>query len=336
MNNDPIPFITVICPTYNEEKYITSCINSVIKSDYPKERMMILFVDGNSTDNTRIIIKEYHQKYSFIHLLNNPYKIVPYALNLGIKSAIGEIIFRIDAHSIYSKNYFSVLVRNLIELKADNVGAVLKTDTLNKNPLTLAIKEVLNNPWGIGDSYFRIGIKKVKAVDTVPFGCFRKDVFERFGSYDTRLKRNQDIELNKRIIRGGGKIFLIPGTYCTYLVRETITSFILNNFENGKWNVMTVYYTKTFNSLSIRHFIPIIFLLSLITPLLLALINPLFLVITGISLFIYISIMLMTSLSLSVRKKMNLFYLLLVFVSLHISYGIGSIIGIFKVLFTSK
>jgi len=207
---------------------------------------------------------------------------------------------------------------------------------LNKNPLTIAIKEVLNNPWGIGNSYFRIGIKKVKEVDTVPFGCFRKDVFERFGNYDTRLNRNQDIELNKRIIRGGGKIFLIPGTYCTYLVRETINSFILNNFENGKWNVMTVYYTKTFSSLSIRHFIPIIFLLSLITPMLLALVKPIFLVVTGISLFIYISIILMISLSLSVRKKMNLFYLLLVFVSLHISYGVGSLVGIFKVLFTSK
>ena len=84
-----------------------------------------------------------------------------------------------------------------------------------------------------------------------------------------RLVRNQDIELNKRILRGGGKIYILPDTYCTYLARETWKALSKNNYGNGKWNILTVYYTKMFSSLSIRHFIPLIFLLSLIVPLLL-------------------------------------------------------------------
>lgn len=95
-------------------------------------------------------------------------------------------------------------------LGIDNVGAACKTDVLNKNQKTLAIKEVLSNRFGVGNSTFRLGVEKVMEVDTVPFGCWRKEVFDKYGYYDERLIRNQDIELNKRIVRGGiSVLFLI-------------------------------------------------------------------------------------------------------------------------------
>lgn len=320
--------LSVICPIYNEEKYIAQCIESIIQQDYPKEDMEVLFMDGMSSDRTREIIAQYLSRYSFFRLIDNPLKKVSYAMNKGIEEARGDVVIRIDAHTLYEKNYFSVLVKRLKILGADNVGAVCKTDVLNKNPKTLAIREVLSNKFGVGNSVFRTGIDKVREVDTVPFGCWPRDVFDRFGLYDVRLVRNQDIELNKRILRGGGKIYIVPDTYCTYLARETFKGVARNNYLNGKWNILTVFYTKQFSSLSIRHFVPLLFLLSLFLPALLFLFYIPFIAITLLSLVSYILCILIICFLLSIKKKLSFFYLFVTFPLLHLSYGWGSFIGL--------
>lgn len=328
--------LSVICPIYNEEKYIVNCIESILLQDYPKNDLEIIFVDGMSKDRTREIVTEYTRKYPFIQLIDNPEKIVPYAMNYGIKASKGEVIIRLDAHATYEKNYFSALVRRLNDLGADNVGSVCKTDVLNKNPKTLAIREVLSNKFGVGNSVFRTGIDKVMEVDTVPFGCWRRDVFEKYGFYDLRLVRNQDIELNKRILRGGGKIFIIPDTYCTYLARETFKGLAKNNYGNGKWNILTVHYTKQVNSLSIRHFIPLAFVFSLILPVIASFFYLPFIALSVLSLVAYILLLGLISFKLTLSKRLNFFYLLESFLVLHLSYGWGSLVGICKVLFHLK
>ena len=328
--------LSVICPIYNEEKYIANCIESILLQDYPKDDLEVLFVDGMSKDRTREIVAEYTRKYPFIRLIDNPEKIVPYAMNYGIRASKGEVIIRLDAHATYEKNYFSALVRRLNELGADNVGSVCKTDVLNKTPKTLAIREVLSNKFGVGNSVFRRGIDKVMEVDTVPFGCWRRDVFDKYGLYDLRLVRNQDIELNKRILRGGGKIFIVPDTYCTYLARETFKGLAKNNYGNGKWNILTVHYTKQVNSLSIRHFIPLAFVLSLILPVIASIFYLPLIALAALSLIAYVLLLGLISIKLSFSKKLNFFYLLASFLVLHLSYGWGSLVGICKVLFHLK
>lgn len=328
--------LSVICPIYNEEKYIAKCIDSILAQDYSKDELEIIFVDGMSKDRTREIVNEYTKQYPFIRLIDNPEKIVPPAMNKGIKAAKGEIIMRLDAHATYEKNYFTVLVNALKELGADNVGAVCKTDVLNKTPKTLAIREVLSNKFGVGNSVFRTGVDKVMEVDTVPFGCWKREVFDKYGLYDVRLVRNQDIELNKRILRGGGKICIVPNTYCTYLARETYQGLAKNNFGNGKWNILTVFYTKQFNSLSIRHFIPLLFVLSLIVPTILSLVYTPFLIISLLSLLAYVSLLGMICLKLSINKKLNFIYLLTSFLVLHLSYGWGSLMGLIKLPFVNR
>ena len=328
--------LSVICPIYNEEKYIANCIESILLQDYPKDDLEVLFVDGMSKDRTREIVAEYTRKYPFIRLIDNPEKIVPYAMNYGIRASKGEVIIRLDAHATYEKNYFSALVRRLNELGADNVGSVCKTDVLNKTPKTLAIREVLSNKFGVGNSVFRTGIDKVMEVDTVPFGCWRRDVFDKYGLYDLRLVRNQDIELNKRILRGGGKIFIVPDTYCTYLARETFKGLAKNNYGNGKWNILTVHYTKQVNSLSIRHFIPLAFVLSLILPVIASIFYLPLIALAVLSLIAYVLLLGSISIKLSFSKKLNFFYLLASFLVLHLSYGWGSLVGICKVLFHLK
>ena len=324
--------LSVICPIYNEEKYIKNCIESILKQDYPKEDLEILFVDGMSTDNTRQIVQEYTRQYPQIRLLDNPKRIVPIAMNIGIKESVGDVIIRLDAHAQYDTNYFSTLTSALFDLNADNVGSVCITDVLNKSPKTFAIREVLSNKFGVGNSVFRTGVDEIREVDTVPFGCWRRSVFEKYGLYDERLVRNQDIELNKRILNGGGKIYIVPNTSCTYLARETYIGIAKNNFGNGKWNILTVYYTKQLSSLSLRHFIPMVFLLSLTLPILLSVLYSPILFVTLLSLLSYILLFAIVSVNLGISKKLNPIRLFITFFILHLSYGWGSIVGFWSVI----
>ncbi len=323
--------ITVIIPCLNEEKYISHCLNDILISDYNKSKMEILVVDGMSSDETREIVALYGKKYAYIKLLDNPDKIVPKAMNLAIKQATGEYIIRLDAHASYPKDYFSKLVKYHKELGAANVGGTILTDIRNKNIKSNAIKLILSHPFGVGNSDFRTGVTKIKEVDTVPFGCFHRSVFKQFGFYDERLVRNQDIELNKRIINGGGKIYLIPDVTCTYFARENFTDLAKNNFANGKWNILTAYFTKTFHSLSLRHFIPLLFILSLLVPSLLTIWIPIVGWIAPISLGSYLALVIIISLKLN-SKETTLLYLVIGFLILHLSYGLGSLIGLFSVV----
>ena len=328
--------LTIICPIYNEEKYIARCIESIMAQDYPKDDLEVLFVDGMSTDRTREIIASYLPQCPYLRVLENPQKIVPYAMNKGINEAKGDIIMRIDAHTFYEPNYCSAIVKRLKELNADNVGCVCKTDVLNKTPKTLAICEVLSNKFGVGNSTFRTGIESVKEVDTVPSGCWPKRVFEKYGRFDVRLVRNQDIEFSKRIINGGGKIYIIPDTFCTYLARETFRRLAKNNYNNGLWNILTVYYTKQMKSLSLRHFIPLLFVLSLIIPTIVGVFwHPAWLL-SAFVLFVYLLALGAVSAKLAKQKHLNFFYLLWSFITLHCSYGFGSLMCIFSLPFKKR
>lgn len=324
--------LSIICPIYNEEKYIAGCIKSILKQDYPKDDWEVLFVDGMSTDRTREIVRDYCRDHDFIRLIDNPQKTVPCAMNKGIAAARGNVIIRLDAHALYKDDYCSVLTRQLKALGADNVGAVCKTDVLNKTSKTLAIREVLSNKFGVGNAVFRIGTDRAMEVDTVPFGCWRREVFDKYGLYDVRLVRNQDIELNKRILRGGGKIYIVPDTYCVYLARETFKALSLNCFQNGKWNILTVYYTKQFDSLSLRHFVPMLFVCSLLIPLFIGLLYPEAMYVSLVSMGMYVLLLMLVCGKLAFKKNLSLFYLLGSFMVLHFSYGCGSIAGLCRVL----
>jgi len=328
--------ISVICPTYNEEKYISVCLDSILQCDYPHQDLEVLIVDGCSTDQTRSIVQSYVNKFPFIKLIDNFEKIVPAALNIGIAQAKGNIIIRIDAHAIYESNYFSTLVHYLQQLNADNVGTVCKTEVLNKTPKSLAIREILSNKLGVGNSTFRTEKGSLKEVDTVPFGCWKKEVFEKYGNFNIKLIRNQDIEFNKRIINGGGKIYLVPESFCTYFARETFSDLAVNNFANGKWNILTVWYTNYFKSLSVRHFIPMLYMFSLLIPLL-GCIFYFPLIYIFLSIFVvYIGAIFLLCLSFSLKKQLNIFYLLMGFIILHFSYGLGSFIGLITMIFHKK
>jgi len=328
--------VSIILPCRNEEKYIDHCLQSLILNQSADFQIEIIVVDGMSTDKTVEIVQHYAQQFPFITLLQNPDITVPYAMNLGISHAQGEYVIRVDAHASFPENYVSTLVHHLISLNADNVGVTWETDILKKTKKTMAIKEALSNRFGVGNALFRIGIDTITPVDTVPFGCFKKSAFEKYGVYDTRLTRNQDIELNKRILQGGGTIYLIPHLKCVYYARETFSAMAKNNYCNGLWNILTVKYTKKFSSLSLRHFIPLCFLLSLIVPLFFCFLFPPLAWISAASFVLYFSLLTIICARLASQKTLSFFFLLWSFIALHFAYGIGSFVGVFTIPHLSK
>jgi glycosyltransferase involved in cell wall biosynthesis len=323
--------ISIIIPTLNEEKYISSCLDSILESDYENEKIEVFVVDGISEDSTRQIVKEYHDKYLFVKLIENQERHTPIGMNLGIQVSSGEFVFILSAHAEYEKKYFIKLVENIQQLQADCVGGVLLTDVKNKNTKSLSIKEVLMHKFGVGNAIFRTGCDEVTEVDTVAFGCYRKSTLNTYGVFDEKLIRNQDIELNKRIVNAGGKIYLIPEVKCIYYARENFTDLAKNQYQNGYWNILTAYYTKTLNSLSLRHFIPLLFVLSLLIPIVVSFFSPKILWLGVFSLVSYLCLVIIISFRLK-NSSNSVIYLMLSFLTLHFSYGVGSLMGIFSVM----
>lgn len=321
--------VSVIVPCRNEEKYIEDCILSLINNDYPNELTEIIVVDGLSTDNTVKIVNKISENHHNIKILTNKNKTAPYAFNIGIEAATGNYILIIGAHSFYPKDYISGLMEWHKKIEAYNIGGVLITDVKTKNKKTESIIAVLSNKFGVGNASFRLGTSEIKSVDTVAYGCYKKEAFEKFGLFNTKLTRNQDIEFNKRIINAKEKIFLVPEVTCKYFARESYSGIAKNNFQNGFWNILTVYYTKDIKSLSLRHFIPLFFVLSIIIPPILSIFWIWFILIAGFSIIAYLLLIIAISLKLN-NKKTSFINLFKAFIVLHLSYGFGSLFGIIK------
>ncbi|MBI3334999.1 MAG: glycosyltransferase family 2 protein [Candidatus Portnoybacteria bacterium] len=219
--------VSIIIPCRNEENYIAQCLDSLAAQNYPKERLEVLVVDGLSEDGTRNKVKPYTKRYPFIKLLDNSSRIIPVAMNIGIKNAKGDVIMKMDAHASYPKDYVSKCVNALRQYDADNAGGMLITkpggDTLQARAIALC----LSHWFGVGSSPFRrqSQSKKPREVDTVAFGCYKKEVFKKIGLYNEHLERSSDMELNIRLKKAGGKILLVPDITAYYYADSTFTQF---------------------------------------------------------------------------------------------------------------
>lgn len=324
--------LSVICPVYNEEKYISQCIESLLQQDYPQDDLEILFVDGMSNDKTREIIALYTRQYPFIKMLDNPKKIVPYAMNAGIKASKGDIIIRLDGHVEYPTNYFSALVKNLTELDADNVGALCETLPCGSSSKELAIAEALSSSFGMGNSYFRIGCNEVRRVDTVPFGCFKREVFDKVGLYDNELIRNQDDELNGRIIKNGGKIYLIPSIVTKYYARDKISKVRKMFYQYGLYKPLVN--KKLGAPATVRQFFPLAFVLGLFIGAGLSCVSIIVALLYATVLVLYLFL----ACSFTVKSIVKtgrwglVLYQPFIYFTIHVSYGWGYLIGIFKII----
>ena len=318
--------VSVIIPIYNEEKYIENCINSLLNQEYPKEKMEWLFLDGRSTDNTVKIIDSFIAEYGFlIRLIDNPNRTQSYAMNIGINEAKGRYIIRLDAHADYKKNYINECVKLLETGLYDNVGGIAETRARSKFGEIVAL--MMSSKFGVGNSQFRTS-QEGGLVDTVPFGAFRKDFLESIGGFDERLDRNEDNEINYRIRKQGGKVYLSPQIRFTYYCRDTLKGILSMAFQNGKWTIIASKLCP--GSMSLRHLVPLAFVLSIIGLTVLSWFSTVFCFLLMLELFVYFT----TALFFSIKTKSNInsiMKLLALFPAFHVAYGCGSLSGIIRV-----
>lgn len=319
--------LSVIVPIYNEERFIEACVASLLAQDFPQEEMELLLVDGISTDRTPELLEKLAKEHpSVIRVLQNPKRIQSAAMNLGAKAARGIYLIRVDAHADYPPNYFSRCVSLMEETGAQNVGCIWNTQ--GKTPRAQLIAMMLTSPFGVGGAAFRTGGKS-GWVDTVPFGTFRKDYYESIGGFDERLARSEDNEINYRIRKKGGKIYMTDEMAVTYYCRETVSALGRMAFANGKWNVIAAKLCP--GSMSLKYFVPLAFVLSLIIMPFLCLLHPVFCWLFAAELLLYLGLSLFFALQ-KTHKIKKLLRLWLLFPAFHIPYGVGSIAGLGSVL----
>lgn len=328
--------ITVICPIYQESKFIESCIQSIIEQDISKDNLEVFFIDGMSTDGTREKVREYSNKYHFISLLDNPNKVVPYALNIGLENATGDVIIRIDGHCEYPKNYLSVLSNKLFELNADNVGALWNTLPADDNAVCYAIAIGSSHKFGVGASLHKVGAKEIIETDTVPFGCYKREVFEKIGVFDEELIRNQDDEFNGRLVKNGGKIYLIPELVINYKARNTFPKMMKMYYQYGLFKPLVN--KKIGSPATMRQFFPLLFLLGIFVGGALSVFSPLICMIYITILVLYFLLGFFVGIKKAIRYHYPSLCLLMpfTFLLIHISYGYGYLIGIIKVILKRK
>lgn len=318
--------VSIVIPCRNEESYIEKCVQSFLNQTYPQNLLTIIVSDGMSNDKTREIINKMKKDNDNIILLDNKGLTAPKGMNLGINHTNSDIIIIFGAHSYADENF---VMENIKALENEEVGCAggLIT-TVNNTDKGAAIAEAMSCPFGVGNALFRYADKETY-VDTVAFGAYRRTVLETVGLFDEELVRNQDDELNFRVEKSGAKILLSPKIKSTYYSRGDFKKLWRQYYQYGFWKVRVIQKHK--RPASIRHLIPLMFVLFLVFGGVLSTLSNLLKIGYSVILSLYILLDLAFSFKISKKKSFKyLKYLVVSFPLLHISYGLGFIMGIFN------
>jgi len=258
---DATPLVSVVIPMRNEALHIGRCIDSVLAQDYPADRLEVVVVDGDSDDDSAQVLAGYGSR---IRVLHNPRRIVPTAMNIGIRAARGEIVARVDAHTVLDPTYVRVGVETLNRTGADNVGGPMRH--VGGGPIGDAIALAMGSRFGIG-AYFHFATDD-REVDTVYMGMYPRRVFERIGLFDEELVRNQDDELNYRLRKAGGRIFLSIAMGSRYQNRQSFQTLARQFYQYGVWKIRVL--QKHPRQMSWRQFVPPAFVLAVLMGLILS------------------------------------------------------------------
>jgi succinoglycan biosynthesis protein ExoA len=322
-----IPMVSVIIPCRNEAQSIGRCLDSVLASDYPPERLEVIVADGMSRDGTRKRVDRYAARDRRVRRIDNPARTTSHGLNRAIAAAQGELILRLDAHAGIAPDYIARAVRNLESSEVDCVGGAMRTVASGSGAFAESIRIGLAQPFGVGNAHFRTGSAKPLFVDTVFGPCWRREVFERIGCFDERLERSQDIEFSGRLRRAGGKILMSPEMQIDYYARATLGGFWRQNWSNGMWAILPFAHVSGI-AVRWRHLAPLALVLGLAG-------SATATAWTGIGWLAgsvagpYIAANLAVSVQAACKESSIAlaFRLPVVFASLHLAYGLGSLWG---------
>lgn len=327
MTDPELPRVSVVIPVRNEAGFIGRNLEAVLAQDYPPDRLEILVADGRSTDGTRDVVEQMAARLlrdgtgARIVLVDNPERIMPTGTNAAIRRSTGDVIVLMGGHAAMPSNYLRACVTTLIDKQADCASGAL--DSVGSGVVGEAIAAAMSSPFGIGNSGFRtVTSGEPFEVDTIPFGAYRRTVFERIGLFNPHMVRHQDYELNWRVRAAGMKMLLIPGLRATYHVRSTLGALWKQYWPNGIWKGR--FLRNHPQSLRIRHLVPSAFALALVlTGIGGAFFGPLRLLCGAVA-GAYAGFLLIALASFASRGQWKLLPVMpAVLLCLHLSYGLG-------------
>jgi len=316
------PIVTVIIPCRNEFNYIEKSVASILnQKDLPGE-IEIIVVDGLSDDGTRELLEKLQSEFPYLKVIDNLNRTTPFALNLGIKEAHGEFICKMDAHSVYAEDYLSNSIKLMEKYpEASCVGGPITSE--GKTNFGKAVAIAMSSLIGVGNAKHRFPEYEGYA-EMACFPVFRNEVFSQIGLFDESLVRNQDDEFCSRLTSSGGKVYISPLVKSVYYVRDTPSKLFKQYFYYGLYKPLAL--SKVKSKIKIRHLVPFIFVIYLLS-LPIAYKFPYWLL-PIILYFLVISWNVLRS-NLNVKSKL---YLLIIYPLIHISYGVGFIFGIAKLI----
>ena len=327
--------VSILIPIYNEANFIHQTLDSILVQDYPLKFIQIIIIDGESDDGTLEIIRQYAQSHQNILVMNNPEKIVSTGLNRALSISTGDLIIRVDGHSKIEKKYVSKCVELISQMsEVSCVGGAIKN--ISTGILGNAINIAQASLFGVGGVKFRGNHHSGKFVDTLAFGAYRRNVFENIGGFDEELVRNQDDEFNFRLLQAGGKIWMDSEIKSCYYPRTSIKKLFRQYFQYGYYKIRVI--QKRGGVASLRHMVPGFFIFSLLTSIGIGVYTSDIILMSSI-LAPYILLNVIATVltiyynKISIPEKYSYSLIPLVFLILHLGYGIGFLVGGFIFVF---
>ncbi len=293
--------VSIVVPCYNERRTIGSLLQSISDQTYPVNNLEVVIADGMSDDGSRAVIQEFARDHPEleIRLVDNPKRIIPSALNAAIQQAEGDIIVRLDAHSVPHRDYIERCLGILMETGAANAGGIWEIKPLEESWLARSIAAAASHPLGAGDARYRTS-GPAGEVDTVPFGAFRREWIEKVGPFNEELATNEDYEYNVRLRQAGGIVWFDPSIRSIYFARPNLASLAKQYLRYGYWKAQMV--VRFPRSLRWRQVLPPLFVLVLILVLFLSFPIPSFRLVLALQLGAYAFVTQLAGLGESFRR----------------------------------
>jgi succinoglycan biosynthesis protein ExoA len=320
------PTVSVILPVRHEGHGFSATLSAVLAQDYPHV-LEVLVVDGMSEDATREVVARMAARDPRLKLLDNPGRIVPCAMNVGIRAARGTFIVRVDGHTIVAPDYVSRCVAAWRESGASCVGG--RMDAVGETAVGRLVALATGSSFGVGNSHFHYS-KEPRFTDSVYLGAWPRAVLLEAGGFDEEMVRDQDDELNYRLGKLGGKVWLDPSIVSSYTPRGSLKKLWRQYYEYGVWKVRVL--QKHASRLSARHFAPSLFVLVGLAAALSAVLAPkvgLPAFVAGVALYLFLGWIAAARLPATFRERLVLPF---VFFILHAAYGTGFLVGLVRFL----
>ena len=317
--------ISFIVVAYNAAGSLGALLEDLLAQTIPHEQIEALLVDSASSDATRAIMLDFARNAPFeVKVLDNPKRWLASGINVALGAATGDAIIRLDAHARIPKDFLENNLRALARGEDIVGGCVL--GGAPSGAWESVLRTVDTSRFCGGAAPFRNG-GEARYVDTLAYALYRREVYDRVGLYDERLRRTEDNDMHYRMRKAGYRFYFSPDIVSYHAARATMRGQLRQKWGNGYWIGRTMRIQP--RCFAPRHLIPALFVLALLAGLLL-------LPISAWPLLLLLSAYLACDLVFAVRGALSqedgrllaLVTLPFLFPAVHVVYGVGTLAGL--------